>query len=139
MSGSGNVVYTARTRSTGGRENGIARSSDGRLDLKLSQPGSARIGTNPEQLLAVGWSACFEGAIGAAARQRNIALPAAITIEAEVDLNAGESGYFLSARLKVNVPGLERAVAQALVDAARRTCPYTKAMRGSVDIKIQVV
>ena len=79
----GKVVYTAKTHTTGGRESGVSRSSDGRLDVKLSLPGSARIGTNPEQLFAAGWSACFESAIGIAARKRKIAL-ADLAIDAEV-------------------------------------------------------
>jgi organic hydroperoxide reductase OsmC/OhrA len=91
----GKVVYTAKTHSSGGRENGVSRSSDGRLDVKLSLPGSARIGTNPEQLFAAGWSACFESAVGLAAHKRKIALPADLAIDAEVDLHLAESGYFL--------------------------------------------
>jgi lipoyl-dependent peroxiredoxin len=134
MSEIGKVVYTAKTHTTGGRENGAARSSDGRLDVQLSVPGSARIGANPEQLLAAGWSACFESAMGLAARRMRIALPASLAIDAEVDLNQGESGYFLSARLNVSAPGLAREVAQALVDEAHQTCPYSKAMRGNVEV-----
>jgi lipoyl-dependent peroxiredoxin len=134
MSEIGKVVYTAKTHTTGGRENGAARSSDGRLDIQLSTPGSARIGANPEQLLAAGWSACFESAMGLAARKRRIALPAGLAIDAEVDLNQGESGYFLSARLNVSAAGLPRDVAQALVDEAHQTCPYSKAMRGNIEV-----
>lgn len=136
---SGEVLYTARTHTTGGRENGASRSSDGRLDVKLSLPGSARIGTNPEQLFAAGWSACFEGAIGLAARKSKIALPADLAIDAEVDLHLGESGYFLSARLDVSLPGIERAVAQALVDEADQICPYSKATRGNIDVAIRLI
>jgi Ohr subfamily peroxiredoxin len=77
------VLYTAKTHTTGGRKNGIARSSDGRLDVRLSIPGSARIGTNPEQLFAAGWSACFESAIALAAHKRKIMLPADMTIDAK--------------------------------------------------------
>jgi lipoyl-dependent peroxiredoxin len=139
MSEIGKVVYTAKTHTTGGRENGAARSSDGRLDVQLSVPGSARIGANPEQLLAAGWSACFESAMGLAARKMRIALPASLAIDAEVDLNQGESGYFLSARLNVSAPGLAREVAQALVDEAHRTCPYSKAMRGNVEVMTTLV
>src|SRR5271154_3069063 len=90
---SGKVVYTAKTHTTGGRENGASRSSDGRLDIRLSTPGSARIGTNPEQLFAAGWSACFESAIALVARKRKIALTADVAIDAEVDLNLGDGGY----------------------------------------------
>jgi Ohr subfamily peroxiredoxin len=135
----GKVLYTAKTRTTGGRDNGISRRSDGQLDVKLSPPGSGRIGTNPEQLFAAGWSACFEGAIGVAARKKKIAVPAEMAIDTEVDLNLGESGYFLSARLNVSLPGLPRDAAQALVDEAHQSCPYSKATRGNIDVAINLV
>ena len=135
----GKVVYTARTHTTGGRENGASRSSDGRLDVKLSLPGAVRIGTNPEQLFAAGWSACFESAIGLAARKRKITLPADLTIDAEVDLHLGDSGYFLSTRLNVSLPGIEREVAQTLVDEADQLCPYSKAARGNIHVAIKLV
>src|SRR3979490_858405 len=83
----GKVLHTAKTHTTGGRENGAARSCDGRLDVRLSTPGSARIGANPEQLFAVAWSACLESAIALAARKRKTVLPTDISIDAEVDLN----------------------------------------------------
>jgi osmotically inducible protein OsmC len=133
------VLHTAKTRTTGGRENGVARSLDGRLDVRFSTPESTRIGTNPEQLFAAGWSACFEGAIGLAARNRKIALPAELAIDAEVDLHLGESGYFLSARLDVSLPGIECTVAQALVDEAHQICPYSKATRGNIEVAIRLV
>jgi osmotically inducible protein OsmC len=133
------LLYTAKTHTTGGRENGASRSSDGHLDVKLSIPGSARIGANPEQLLAAGWSACFESAMGIAARKRRIALPPDLAIDAEVDLNLSEVGYFLRARLNVSVPGVEREVAQALADEAHQTCPYSKATRGNIDVAINVI
>jgi lipoyl-dependent peroxiredoxin len=136
---SGKVVYTARTHTTGGRENGASRSSDGRLDVKLSLPGAVRIGTNPEQLFAAGWSACFESAIGLAARKRKITLPADLTIDAEVDLHLGDGGYFLGTRLNVRLPGIEREVAQTLVDEADQLCPYSKATRGNIDVAIKLV
>jgi lipoyl-dependent peroxiredoxin len=135
----GKVVYTARTHTTGGRENGASRSSDGRLDVKLSLPGAARIGTNPEQLFAAGWSACFESAIGLAARKRKIALPADLVIDAEVDLHLADGAYFLSARLNINLPGIQREVAQTLVDEADQLCPYSKATRGNIDVAINLV
>jgi Ohr subfamily peroxiredoxin len=135
----GQVVYTAKTHATGGRENGASRSSDGRLDVRLSTPGSARIGTNPEQLFAAGWSACFESAIAHAASKRKIALPADVVIDAEVDLNQGDGGYFLRARLNVSLPGVERDVAQSLVDEAHQICPYSKATRGNIDVAIRLV
>ena len=135
----GKVLYTAKTHTTGGRENGASRSSDGRLDIQLSTPGSARIGTNPEQLFAAGWSACFESAIGLVARKRKITLPADLAIDAEVDLNLADGGYFLRARLNVSLPGVEREVAQALVDEAHQICPYSKATRGNIDVVINLV
>src|SRR5262245_56563525 len=92
-----NLLYTGKVHIVGGREHGAARSSDGNLDVKISAPGSARPGTNPEQLLAAGWSACFESAIGIAALKRRIKLPADPAIDAEVDLNTGDDGYFLRA------------------------------------------
>jgi lipoyl-dependent peroxiredoxin len=134
----GKVVYTARTHTTGGRENGVSRSSDGRLDVKLSVPGSARIGANPEQLFAAGWSACFKSAIGLAARQRKIVLPADLAID-EVDLHLADGGYVLSTRLNVSLPGVARDVAQALVDEAHQICPYSKATRGNIDVAINLV
>jgi osmotically inducible protein OsmC len=135
----GKVLYTARTHTTGGREHGVSRSSDGRLDIKLSIPGTERIGTNPEQLFAAGWSACFEGAMGIAAHKMKIALPADLAIDAEVDLNLADGAYFLAARLNISLPGLEREVAQRLTDAAHQTCPYSKAIRGNVDVVINLV
>lgn len=133
------LLYTAKTHTTGGREKGAARSSDGRLDVKLSVPGGPGTGTNPEQLLAAGWSACFESALRLIAQQKKIALPADPTIDAEIDLNVGDSGYFLRARLNVGLPGLDREVAQALVAAGEQTCPYSKALRGNIDIAVTVV
>jgi lipoyl-dependent peroxiredoxin len=133
------VLYTAKTHTTGGREHGASRSSDGHLDVKLSTPGTAGSGTNPEQLFAAGWSACFEGAMGLAARKMKIPLPADAAIDAEVDLCLTDGAYFLQARLNVSLPGLERDVAQALVDAADQTCPYSKAIHGNVDVTINLV
>ena len=135
----GKVIYTAKIHTTGGRENGAAYSSDGHLDVKLSLPGLGRAGTNPEQLLAAGWSACFESAIGVTARKKRIALPADLAIDAEVDLHLSDDGYSLSARLNVSLPGLERDVAQALVDEAHQICPYSKATRGNIDVAITLV
>jgi Ohr subfamily peroxiredoxin len=136
---SSHVLYTARTHTTGGRDRGVARSSDGRLDIKLSPPGSAGQGTNPEQLFAAGWSACFEGALGLAARKLKVTLPDDLAIDAEVDLNLGSEGYFLGARLNISIPGVERSVAEALIAQAHQTCPYSKAIRGNVDVAITLV
>jgi osmotically inducible protein OsmC len=132
------VLYTAKVHTTGGR-GGASRSSDGRLDIKLSAPGTPDLGTNPEQLFAAGWSACFEGAMGLAARKMKIALPADLAIDAEVDLNKADDAYFLRARLNVSLPGLAREVAQALTDTAHQTCPYSKAIRGNVEVVISLV
>jgi osmotically inducible protein OsmC len=131
-------MYTSKTHTTGGRD-GASQSSDGLLDVKLSSPGSAGVGTNPEQLFAAGWSACFEGAMGLAARKMKIALPADIAIDTEVDLNLVDGAYFLAARLNVSLPGLDREVAQAVVDEAHRTCPYSKLSRGNIDVAINLV
>jgi Ohr subfamily peroxiredoxin len=132
------VVYTARTHTTGGRD-GAARSSDGRLDVKLSTPGTSGLGTNPEQLFAAGWSACFEGAMGLAAKKMKVRLPADLAIDGEVDLGMTDDAYLLQARLSVSLPGLDRAIAQAIVDAAHQTCPYSKATRGNIDVTITLV
>ena len=133
------VLYTGKTHTTGGRDGGLARSSDGRLDIKLPVPGTTGTGTNPEQLFAAGWSACFEGAMGLAAREMKIQLPAETAIDAEVDLCKDSGGYHLQARLNVSLPGLAHDVAQALVDAAHATCPYSKATRGNIDVAINLV
>jgi lipoyl-dependent peroxiredoxin len=134
----GKVLYTGKTHTTGGRD-GASRSSDGRMDVKLSSPGSAGSGTNPEQLFAAGWSACFEGAIGLAARKMKVTVPDNAAIDAEVDLVLSEGAYFLQARLNVSLPGLDRETAKALADAAHQTCPYSKATRGNIDVVINLV
>ena len=131
-------LYTAKTHTVGGRE-GSSRSSDGRLDIKLSAPGQSGIGTNPEQLFAAGWSACFEGAMGLAARRLKVTMPADASIDAEVDLCLVDGSYFLQARLNVSLPGLADDVAQAIVNAAHQTCPYSKATRNNIDVVINLV
>ncbi len=131
------VLYTGKTRTTGGRD-GAARSSDGRLDVALSSPGSSGAGTNPEQLFAAGWSACFIGALGLAAGARKLRLPADTAVDAEVDLANTDGAYFLQARLNVSLPGIEREVAEALVEAAHQTCPYSKATRGNIAVVITI-
>ncbi len=138
MAAEAKLLYTAKVRTTGGRE-GTSRSADGRLDIKLSTPGGPGGGTNPEQLFAAGWSACFEGAMAIAAREMKLTLPAAPAIDAEVNLNAADSAYFLSARLNVSVPGLDRDVARVLIDSAHQTCPYSKAIRGNIDVEINLI
>jgi Ohr subfamily peroxiredoxin len=132
------LLYTAKTHTTGGRD-GASRTSDGRLDVKLASPGGPGDGTNPEQMFAAGWSACFLSAIGLAATQRKVALPADRAVDAEVDLGTNEGGYLLRARLNVSLPGLQREVAQALVDAAHQLCPYSKATRGNIEVTINLV
>ncbi|MGA0610834.1 organic hydroperoxide resistance protein [Caldimonas sp. KR1-144] len=127
------VIYTGKTHTTGGRD-GAARSDDNRLNVKLTGPGSKGEGTNPEQLFAAGWSACFIGAMGKAARTMNLALPAETAVDAEIDLGSGEGGYSLQARLHVSLPGLDRASAQAIIETAHQTCPYSKATRGNIDV-----
>jgi Ohr subfamily peroxiredoxin len=133
------LLYTARIHTTGGREKGASRSSDGRLDVKLSVPGGPGTGTNPEQLMAAGWSACFESAMALEARKAKVALPPDLAIDAEIDLNLGSDGYFLRARMNISLPEVDRATAQKLVDAAHLTCPYSKAMRGNIDVALNLV
>jgi len=133
------VLYTAKVHTTGGRANGAAKSSDGRLEIRLSPPGAKGEGTNPEQLFAAGWSACFEGAMGVAAQRLKVALPAGTAIDAEVDLNNGDAGFFLRARLNISLPGLAPDVARKLVDDAHQICPYSKATRGNIDVAINLV
>ena len=133
------VLYTAKTHTTGGRGKGVSRSSDGHLDIKLSEPGSGGSGTNPEQLFAAGWSACFESALGIAARKGRVTLPEDTAIDAEVDLCSGKEGYSLQARLNVSIPGIDRAIAQDLVTEASQTCPYSKAIRGNVNVQYNLV
>ena len=139
MTTSSNVLYTARTHTVGGRDKGFARSSDGNLDVTLSPPGSGRPGTNPEQLFAAGWSACYEGAIGLACRLKKLPPPHELAVDAEVDLCRDDSGFFLRARLYVSLPGLDHDLAQSLVDLAHQTCPYSKAIRGNVDVAITLL
>ena len=134
----GKIIYTARTHTTSGRDH-VSRSSDGHLDVKLANPGSASIGTNPEQLFAAGWSACFDRAIALAARQGNVAL-GEVTIDAEVVLHlADATDYFLSARLIISIPGVDHAVAQNLVRQAEYLCPYSKATRGNIEVTFSVL
>jgi osmotically inducible protein OsmC len=130
------LLYTTRVRTSGGRDHGAARSQDGRLDVRLSTPGSMGGGTNPEQLLAAGWAACFASATDLAARRRKLVLPADVAIDAEVDLNLIDGGYVLRARLNVSLPGIARDLAQALIDEAHAICPYSKATRHNIDVAI---
>jgi len=133
------LVYTAKAHTTGGREGGASRTSDGQLDVKLSVPGGPGNGTNPEQLFAVGWSACFLSAIKHVALTMKVKLPPDVAVDPEVDLYKGSDGYFLKARLNVSLPGLDREVARSLLDGAHRTCPYSKATRGNIEAAINLV
>jgi Ohr subfamily peroxiredoxin len=132
------VLYTAKTRATGGRDGG-ARSDDGRLDVKFSRPGSPGAGVNPEQLFAAGWSACFISAMGVVAREMKVSLPADLAVDAAVDLCVSNGAYFIEARLDVSLPGLERDKAQAVTDATHQTCAFSKAIRGNVNVAINLV
>jgi osmotically inducible protein OsmC len=132
------VLYTAKTHTTGGRE-GASQSSDGRLDIKLSSPGTTGAGTNPEQLFAAGWSACYIGAMGLAAAKMKITLPADLAVDAEVDLGTAAGGYFLQARLNVSLPGLDPEVAREIVDTAHQTCPYSKLTKGNINVEINLI
>jgi lipoyl-dependent peroxiredoxin len=132
------VLYTAKAHTTGGRDGGASHTDDGRLDVKLSSPGTGGAGTNPEQLFAAGWSACFLSAVKLVAGKKKIPLPADVAIDAEVDLGLSRGAFGLAARLNVNLPGVDPEVAQALVDAAHQVCPYSLATRGNIDVAISV-
>ena len=129
------VLYTARAHTTGGRD-GASRTDDGRLDVTRPSPGTSGSGTNPEQLFAAGYSACFIGALKAVAARQKLALPQDVAIDAEVDLGTLPNAYGIAARLTVHLPGMERATAQALVEAAHQVCPYSNATRGNIDVTL---
>ena len=137
-----NVFYTAHAKATGGRE-GRAVSSDGILDVKLERPremgGSGNPGTNPEQLFAAGYSACFIGAMKFVAARDKIALPAEVSIDADVGIGAIPNGFGIEATLKISVPGFPRADAESLVQKAHIVCPYSNATRGNIDVRLIVV
>ena len=133
------VLYSAKAHTTGGREGGASRTSDGRLDVKLTVPGTPGNGTNPEQLFAVGWSACFLSAIKLVGAKMKVRIPADLAVDPEVDLCAGDDGFFLKARLNVSLPGLDRQVAQSILDGAHQTCPYSKATRGNIEVAINLI
>jgi Ohr subfamily peroxiredoxin len=128
------VLYTAKAHTSGGRDGGASRTSDGQLDVKLSLPGMPGTGTNPEQLLAVGWSACFLSAIKIAASRMKVKLPAELSIDPEVDLGSTDGAYFLQVRLNVNLPGLDQALGKQLADGAHLECPYSKATHGNIGV-----
>ncbi|UXC17741.1 organic hydroperoxide resistance protein [Comamonas squillarum] len=132
------VLYTAHAHTTGGRD-GASRTNDGRLDVQLSSPGTSGQGTNPEQLFAAGYSACFIGAMKAVAGKQKLALPDGLSIDAEVDLGPVPNAYGIAARLTVNLPGMDKAVAEKLVHDADLVCPYSNATRGNIDKTLTVV
>ena len=136
------VLYRAHAKATGGRD-GRAVSSDDVLDLKLTTPkelgGAGGDGTNPEQLFAAGYSACFIGALKFVAGQQKIALPAATRIEGSVGIGPIPTGFGIEVELKISIPGLERAVVEDLVQKAHVVCPYSNATRGNIDVTLTVV
>jgi len=137
------VVYTAHATTVGGRGDGTVRSSDGMLDAKIAHPkemGGNGQGTNPEQLFAAGYSACFLGAMKFVAGQQKLSLPRESSIAAEVDFGPRVGGGFgVGVRMAVNVPGLDKAQVQALDDAAHQVCPYSNATRGNIDVAFTIV
>ncbi|MCW8311188.1 organic hydroperoxide resistance protein [Sphingobacterium sp. InxBP1] len=138
MSNIEKVLYTAKTRTIGGRE-GSAKSSDEKLDIVLSAPGSSGKGTNPEQLFAAGWSACYIGALGLAAKKLGTILPKETFVDAEVDLGMTGEAYLLQARLYISLPGIDKAVAEQLIQLAHQTCPYSKATRGNINVSTTLI
>jgi osmotically inducible protein OsmC len=130
---SSKVLFTGKTHTTAGRD-GAGRSSDGFLDIKLPQPHPAA-----ENLFGVAWSACYIGAIELAAAKRKITLPANVAVDAEIDLNLADGAFFLTARLNVSLPGLDREVAEELIHAAHGICPYSKATHGNIAVETNLV
>jgi len=136
------ILYTAHATATGGRE-GRAISSDKVLDIQLSTPkelgGGGGPGTNPEQLFAAGYSACFLGALKLVAGKQKVALPANTTITGNVGIGPANVGFALAVKLEINAPGLPKEQVQTLVEAAHQVCPYSNATRGNVDVQLIVV
>ena len=133
------VIYTAKAHTTGGRDGGSSRSSDGALDVKLAVPGGHGTGTNPEQLFAAGWSSCFLSAMKLVAAKQKVRLSADVSVDAEVDLGTNDGHYFIQARLNVNLPGIDRETAQQIVDSAHMECPYSKATHGNINVVTNIV
>ena len=129
------VLYTARAHSTGGRE-GVSRSDDGKLDVKLTAPTGT--GTNPEQLFASGYSACFLGAMKAVAARQKITLPADTAIDAEVDLGPMGDAFGIAVRMTIHLPGMDKAAAEQLVHDADLVCPYSNATRNNINKTLTV-
>ncbi|MHC1478655.1 organic hydroperoxide resistance protein [Frateuria aurantia] len=136
------VLYRAEATATGGRD-GAARSSDGVLDVKLTTPkelgGNGAVGTNPEQLFAAGYSACFIGAMKFVASQQKLVLPADTSIHGVVGIGQIPGGFGIEVELKISLPGLDRAEAEALVHKAHQVCPYSNATRGNIDVTLTLV
>lgn len=133
-----NILYTGKTRITGGRD-GAARSPDGRLDVSLAHFNSRGPGTNPEQLLAAGWGACYMSALQIAAREAGMALPANAAIEVEVDLGVNPGAdYRLQARFLVDLPGVDADTARQLTERAHATCPYSKALHTNLQVATRI-
>lgn len=133
------VLYTAKAHTTGGREGGSSRTSDGQLDVKLAVPGTHAAGTNPEQLFAVGWSSCFLSAIKIVAARMRVRLPPDFAVDSEVDLGTANGAYLIQARLNVTLTGIATDVAQKLVDGAHMECPYSKATHGNINVVTNVI
>jgi lipoyl-dependent peroxiredoxin len=134
------VLYTAHAHTVGGRE-GSSVTDDGLLNVKLSPPkamGGAGNGTNPEQLFAAGYSACFMGALKHVAGKKKVTVPADASIDASIDIGPIPAGFGIAAKLVVNLPGMDRAVAQDLVDAAHQVCPYSNATRGNIEVDLSL-
>lgn len=135
------ILYTAHATSTGGRD-GRSRSDDGKVDVKLAPPkemGGNGDGTNPEQLFAAGYSACFLGAMKFVAGQQKISLPADTSITADVSIGPIPAGFGIQVAMAITVPGMARADAEKLVQAAHGVCPYSNATRGNIDVNLTVV
>ena len=133
MTATAKVLFTGKTHTTAGHD-GAGRSSDGFVDVKLPQPHPAA-----ENLFGVAWSACYLGALGLAAAQQKVKLPPDAAVDAEIDLNNAGGSFFLQARLNVSLPGIDREVAQKLVDAAHGICPYSKAVHGNINVATTLV
>jgi lipoyl-dependent peroxiredoxin len=134
------VVYTAKAHTTGGRDGGASRTSDGRLDVKLSLPGGPGNGTNPEQLFAAGWSSCFTSAMRIMALKNKVKFPPEAAIDIEVDLCQDENDiHFLRARFNISLPGIDHEMAKTIVNASHKVCPYSRATRGNVEVTFNLV
>ena len=139
MSKAMHLIYTAITETTGDRKNGVARSADGMLDIRMADPGSDRIGTHSEQLMAAAWSASLASSLVKVARETGVNLSSNVKIQTEVDLSSNDDGSVLGVRFFIQLPGLERAVALTVVDKSHRICPFSRATRGNVMVALEVV